>query len=454
MKRIFLILSSLLVVFLGIGLFIKFNTSSKDQKIFLSNHNNTEGAKFLNNLNASIPKEENLKPLTAIPYEVNLYLKKSKLTFKNELLHKSNRYYVPLNEFSSYLGKDVVLDGNKIKVSDNSTIDISNRNYEKDGQIVSLRGDIQKINEEYYISFFDICDILDLKTYWDYQKNTIYINNKKDKKEKKEKKEKKNKKKAYIRFEDFTAGDVYNKQETLDKIRIVADYMKDESENFSLSWVPKYISYTNNKDNDISKDMSMINANFVFTLDYLVNKGAIVGLHGYTHQYGSNDSVISSEFGKDGYSDPKEIRNRVQAALTIASKLNIPCDYWETPHYIATPEQQAIFEEYFNIIYEPFIGVYNKKIITSERNGVTKFIPAPLSYVKDRDAASMIKSMEENTSDTEMSLFYHPSKEIDSIHLSVDTNGIINSTYDDNSILKQLVISANKLGYTFSSIKE
>ena len=235
-------------------------------------------------------------------------------------------------------------------------IDINEKSFEKNNNKISLRGDLFIENGEYYISLFDLCEILDLTTFWNYDNNIINIDNKIDN-DIQNKKENENDKKAYIRFEDFTAGDVYLAKGALEKVRLVVDYMDKDNEGFSISWIPRYINKDSNIDNDISKKESMENANFVFTLDYIINRGGSVGLHGYTHQYKDSNSVTGFEFGDDGYNNPEDIRNRVESALAVASKLNIPISYWETPHYKTTAEQQKIFEEYFKIIYEPAIGI-------------------------------------------------------------------------------------------------
>ncbi len=137
--------------------------------------------------------------------------------------------------------------------------------------------------------------------------------------------------------------------------------------------------------------------------------------------------------------------------MGIAKKLNIPISYWETPHYKTTAEEQKIFEEYFSIIYEPSIGLYNKKIITSENNEVTKYIPTPLGYVDDDNGDSIIERMINCDENQEFSLFYHLSMEIKSINITIN-NGNIEYKYKDDSILKKIVKLARKLGYRFSNI--
>lgn len=413
------------------------------------NYDTTRGQEFLKKIYSDNEKNEEVKKA---PYKVSFIFKNNKMNFKKDILYKDNRLYISISDFIKYFGLNEKINDNEIEIGSIVNVNLRDKIFYKNESKTSLRGDIFKENGEYYMSIFDLCEILDLNTYWDYENNKIYISkNEANKSQQKIYGDKK--KKGYIRFEDFTAGDVYISQSALEKVRKVADYMNENDESFSVSWVPRYISNSDKIDNDISKEETMENSNFIFTLDYLINRGGNIGLHGYTHQYKDTDSVIGAEFGDDNCNDPEEIRSRVESALNIANNINIPISYWETPHYKTTADQQKIFEEYFKIIYEPEIGIYNKKIITSKNNSITKYIPTPLSYVEDDTGEGMLNRIRENKNQ-EFSLFYHLSIEIKSIDVSIDNNGEIIYKYDDNSILKKIVSLADELGYRFSDINE
>lgn len=406
---------------------------------------NTQGQEFIRGLNSL--KENNY--VEKVPYSIALILKNNKMNFKKDILYKNNRLYIPIGEFIKYFGLTEEINGDDINIGDFADIKIQDKIICKEDEEISLRGDIIEKSGEYYISLFDLCEILELNTYWDYENNKIYISKKTTTNVNDS--ESLNGKNGYIRFEDFTAGDIYLCKGALEKVRLVTDYMKRNNESFSISWIPRYINNDKKIDNDISKEKSMENSNFVFTLDYIVNNGGNIGLHGYTHQYKNSNSVSGVEFGDEGCNNLDEVRKRVEDALVIAKKLNIPISYWETPHYKTTAEEQKIFEEYFSIIYEPSIGLYNKKIITSENNEVTKYIPTPLGYVDDDNGDSIIERMINCDENQEFSLFYHLSMEIKSINITIN-NGNIEYKYKDDSILKKIVKLARKLGYRFSNI--
>lgn len=412
-------------------------------------YDTTKGQKFLKEIYSN---DEKSKEVKNVPYKVSFFLKNNKMNFEKDMLYKDNRIYISISDFIKYFGLNEKVNDNEIEIGNIINVNLTDKTFYKNESKTPLRGDIFKENGEYYISIFDLCEILDLNTYWDYENNEIYIS-KKESSKPQEKIHGDKKKKGYIRFEDFTAGDVYLSQSALEKVRKVADYMNENNEYFSVSWIPRYINNSDKIDNDISKEETMENSNFIFTLDYLINRGGNIGLHGYTHQYKDTDSVIGAEFGDDNCNDSEEIRGRVESALNIANNINIPISYWETPHYKTTASQQKIFEEYFKIIYEPAIGIYNKKIIISKNNSITKYIPTPLSYVEDDNGEGMLSRIRENKNQ-EFSLFYHLSMEIKSIDVSIDNNGEIIYKYDDNSILKKIVSLADELGYRFSDINE
>ncbi len=416
----------------------------------------SRGGKFLKNLEMEKLEFEEDKLKDDLSYKVDFYLGKQKLDFKKPMKSKFNRYYFSVTDFSKTIGQTILINNDFIKFGNKTKLDIHNKTYYKNGQTLKLRGDMVKEKGDYYISFNDLCEILNLRTHWDYDKSSIIINKINDKKTEKNNSVKNDEevKKAYIRFEDFTSGEIYDRATNLEKIRVIADYMKSENNIFHVAWVPRYVNSEKGIDNDLAENEVMKNAHFIFTMDYLINRNAVIGIHGYTHQYGDAPSIIGSEFGEKGYNQEEQIRERVQQAIINATKLNIPYKFWETPHYRTTKEQQAIFEEYFSYLYEPYIGVYNKNIITSKRNGLTKYIPTPLSYVKDKDVQTMLNSMENKGEKDAMSLFYHPSKEFDYIDVQVDDRGNINYLYSEDSILKKIVSYADKKGYRFSSIEE
>lgn len=363
------------------------------------------------------------------------------LKFVNPIYRQINRYFLPMSEFINKLGGESNITRSKINIlfKEKDPIYI---NYEADNYNFTV------VDSVLYLSLFYICRILNAKSRWDYEKKSIslYWNRKKH-----EIGTKLPGRVALIRFEDVTAGDEYLDSDNLEKFRVVADYMFSAGVPFHIAWIPRFVDPPNGIDNDISKDYSMPNANFLFTIEYLLNRGGVIGLHGYTHQYGSEVSADGTEFNEERNTDEKRVRKRVEAAINMAKKLELPIKFFESPHYASTEFQQSIFEQYFDIIYEGCVGIWGDKIVKSPRNHRTLYIPTPLGYVEGDDGTEkMLDRINNLGKDTLASLFYHPHKDFEYIILKSNNGGYPVSNYSENSNLHRIIkeLYAKKCSFT------
>ena len=356
-----------------------------------------------------------------------------------------NRYFIPMLEFISQIGGKIDIKGSKINVmfKEKSIICI-------DYCINDYKFTI--IHSVLYISLFDICRILSIRSIWDYSRGRISLYW-----------DKSNYKSckcvcgraALIRFEDITAGGEYLDSDNLEKLRVVADYMYLAGIPFHIAWIPRFIDPPNGIDNDISKDYSMPNADFLFTMEYLLNRNGIIGLHGYTHQYGDEVSADGTEFNAERNNDEKSIRKRVEAAINTAKKLELPAKFFETPHYAATAFQQSIFEQYFDIVYESFVGIWGERIVKSPRNHRTLYIPTPLGYVEEKDGINKMLDRINNLNEATLaSLFYHPYIDFEYITLKNGIGGYTMSNYSKDSPLHKIVKALYYKGCNFTKITD
>lgn len=368
--------------------------------------------------------------------DISFLLEGRKLIFNPAALNYRNRYFLPVRQFVVQAGGVVKLIGTKIHIFINGSrimIDLSEGKY----RAVFINNDI-------YLSFSDIVNSLNLKTSWNYERKEITMSfikqslhdniNPADKP-------------ALIRFEDVTAGPPYDEALNLEKLRMMADYLFFRSVPFHVAWIPRYIDPPNDIDNDISKNLNMANADFLFTLDYMINKGALIGLHGYTHQYGKEVSGDGTEFNASRNNDVRSVVKRIEAAQNIAEKVEIPYSFFESPHYASTEFQQSIMEEYFDYIYEPCVGIWGDKPIVSPRNKRTIYVPTPLGYVSGKNGPHrMLKRINNLKEDSLASLFYHPSLEMDFIDSS-------SFKYSEDSTLHLIIDTLEENGYCLTSIK-
>jgi hypothetical protein len=375
----------------------------------------------------------------------------------------TNRYYVPITEIITKAGGKSELIFNKLSFkiyNRTGIIDLKTNSYDNNGQLVKLKKALVISNNNLiYISLYDLCKILDLRTDWNIENKilSLYIN-----REKVVRKETPvTNKAALIRFEDIAPGYLYNKTEQLEKLRIISDYLYMENVPFHIAWIPRYIDPkpASGLDNDLSQANNMLNADFIFTLDYMIDKNSLIGLHGYTHQFGNTESASGAEFhqfANDGIPGTEQYtQERVNLAIEAAKKLDIPYCFFETPHYAISANLVTVLEKNFSILYEHFPNTPNQQKIHYNSNKTTRYIPTPLDYVKGKnDCSKMLEKINKLDPNTLASFFYHPSLEFDNIKVSKDSDGYPLYTYNDTSILHQIVNLFHEKGYTFKTIND
>jgi hypothetical protein len=385
------------------------------------------------------------KQLFLLDTNLEISFEEKPLKFISPIYRDINRYFLPLLELINQLGGELYIVASKINIlfKEKSPIYID---YETDDYKFTV------VNSTLYLSLFDICRILNIKSMWDYDNISITLYWDRNKYESRTIPPGRV---ALIRFEDVTAGDEYLDSDNLEKFRVIADYMFSAGVPFHIAWIPRFIDPPNYIDNDISKDYSMPNANFLFTIDYLLNRNGIIGLHGYTHQYGHEVSADGTEFNEKRNNDEESVRKRVEEAINTAKKLELPVKFFESPHYASTEFQQSIFEQYFDIIYEGYVGIWGDKIVKSPRNNRTLYIPTPLGYVDEKNGTKkMLKRINNLDKDTLASLFYHPNLDFEYIALENDTSGYPLSNYSENSPLHQIVKALFNKKCSFAKITD
>jgi hypothetical protein len=385
------------------------------------------------------------KPIFLTKADIILSFEGQVLKLTSPIYRNINRYFVPFFNLLRAIKCKYKSIGNKIYITLKNKTYILNQDHPK--------YKFTRINNELYISLLDTINLLDLKTRWEYKKNEIslYIN--------------RDKitsppyitpgKLALIRFEDVTAGGEYLDADNLEKMRIIADFLFLKSVPFHIAWIPRYIDPPNHMDNDISKSYTIANADFLFTLEYMLSRNGLIGLHGYTHQYGEETTTAGTEFNEERNNDEESIRTRLTLAIETAKKLEITYSFFENPHYAATAFQQSIQEQYFDYIYEGYVGIWGTKIVTSPRNNNTLYIPTPLGYVSgDKGTEEMIKRINTLSKNSLASLFYHPTLEMKFITLLEIENGDGYPYYDysEASTLHQILMTLNATGHTLSTI--
>lgn len=368
------------------------------------------------------------------------------------ILLKAQRYYVPLSFICNKLNYTLDNSNNSILIyNTDNKISLSETAYEKNSKTGSLRGNLINSSKDYYISISDIEELFDLIAIFDFDNKKISLIPS-DIKRPEESSIIYSDKVALIRLEDFGCGysNIVDKNQT--KAKIMANLLFSQGMKFHVSWMPRFVVPSANFDNDLLTNDNITNVGFVNVLDYMINKGGEIGLHGYTHQSGNDASGTGEEMSKDVNSTESETRAVVEKGIDTASALNIPISYYESPHYRDTDQQKKIIGEYFQFIYEPYDC--SKQNIYSP-DDYHLYVATPLGRISDpsTDVPRIIDILNKNDPNVLNSFYYHPSIEIDYINFSVNGNKL-NVNYDKNSPLQQIVKTLKGSDYTTVHIDE
>jgi hypothetical protein len=284
-------------------------------------------------------------------------------------------------------------------------------------------------------------------------------------------------KKALIRLEDVGPGGVYSSEENLLKLKVIGDYLQLEGVPYHISLVPRYIQPSTNWDKSIADINDSYIKEFNDTIKYLdTYQGCCLGMHGYTHQYGEEESTIGHEFAYPGCEkncppdDPEEAwseeqtlencytSSRMKSGLAAYLQSGLKIEWgFSTPHYSASPNQRAVLESWCGLFFED-----DPKSLHSPHNlsirdidmpfyrGVV-YVPTPLGYVsfynQEADIKRICNQLDEYTANDLTAFYFHPYLEFP--YIEITESGIV---YDDNSCLKRLIRCFKKNGFTFTSL--
>jgi hypothetical protein len=216
---------------------------------------------------------------------------------------------------------------------------------------------------------------------------------------------------ALLRLEDIAAlGARYYHPDELIKLRAMSDLLWEYGAAFSIAWVPYYIRPADDYVSDVTREYTRCNAEFVFTADYMISRGGVLGLHGYSHQSGRQNSIAGTEFGPGVNDSDEATRERYELAIEAAAALEWTPHFFEYPHYASTKRQNEILEEYFDIIYtRPFNKWPGRPYYVERGDRTIVYLHTPQDHVhsgREEHVAEMISRI--RNAGTFCSLYYHP----------------------------------------------
>ena len=253
---------------------------------------------------------------------------------------------------------------------------------------------------------------------------------------------------ACLRLEDIMADPTEDSRfthEKLEKMRVLVRWLSDRGQEFSIAWIPVYTNPTEGIVNDLTKTYNWYNADFLYTLDVMVQCGGHVGVHGLTHQYGNDVSADGWEFGKDSPFTLAEAEARMTEAKAVAEALGYEVEFFEFPHYGMTKEQGKLAERHFDVIYqqEPWTKPYGSVETKRIGNRTVMYVPTPADCVQSEyDFEGILQRMAVSREAGQLvSLFFHPSLDYDKIHCREGGERIRVLGYEENRGILSGIVS-------------
>lgn len=288
-----------------------------------------------------------------------------------------------------------------------------------------------------------------------------------------------------MRLEDIGPGGQYGSLEQLGKLRAVLHYLDEEKVAYHLAVIPRWIDVApdgTRYDVPLDRPDDPYTQAFRTLLQEAAARGATLGMHGYTHQVGDvrredghQESGIGNEFnepGEDSTLSAAFAMPRVEQGLAIFRNAGLKPQFWESPHYRSTPEQDALFRTYFGLNYQADVQTdRNAPAVhyTTGRNvgpggsslGAA-YVPTPFDYIPYNKDEKIIVDRVGKSSHVP-SFFYHAFLEFkylvpvtDEDGVPVTTDGIPEYRYAaaGKSMLHKLVGGLRAKGYSFYSIQD
>jgi hypothetical protein len=252
---------------------------------------------------------------------------------------------------------------------------------------------------------------------------------------------------AFLRFEDVIAqGKTYHNRDMLNR-RVMADLLYSHNAAFSIAWVPVNVRPSEDFRND-PRDYSRYNLEFIFTMDYKLSRGGQLGLHGYTHQRGNQNSVAGYDFGP-GVSEA-EARENFENQLAAASYFGWTPYSFTFPKYIGTDAQYQIAGEYFDFIMPNFntrgsnnprrVQIGDKQILYMNT------VEDHLIDETERQLAALLNRL--SRAGNTASFFFHTWLDYRYITVSRDEDNLLVIEYDTDSPLHRILDNLRENGRT------
>lgn len=250
-----------------------------------------------------------------------------------------------------------------------------------------------------------------------------------------------NKAAALIRIEDV------HPQTDPTSLQAIGDYLGQENIPFLVALIPVYANGATKSWIPLSTRPGLVQ-----TLHDLVKKGAMLVLHGYTHQHGEEESAIGFEFWDADSDQPLfgdswlTVEKRLRQALDECAANNLWPLAFEPPHYAISALGYRVCRAHFSTLvgreqlsdrtYQ-FTQVFPYPIWRDQYGN--RWFPENLGYVNPASGQTVARMLETARQflvvrDAIAGAFFHPFMPLD--------------------LLKQLVDGLRALGFSFTDLRQ
>ncbi|RKP55036.1 DUF2334 domain-containing protein [Cohnella endophytica] len=289
---------------------------------------------------------------------------------------------------------------------------------------------------------------------------------------------------AMIRLEDVGPGGDYGSPEGLGMLRAVMEELETRRIPFHVAVIPRRMNlnpageWQERGIDDPNPDLLV--KSFIRLLQEAQLRGGVLGMHGYSHQYGeyamksgNQNSGAGLEFKVPGVPETKETAYaaaRIASSLAAFEKADLHPGFWESPHYKDTREQEKVFRSYIGMLFEPDLfslrslkdlNAYDNVNAYGQRSLGSVYVPTPLGYVGDGKSVDRMLS-KAASSDGLASFYFHPFLEFPFLEQVLGPDGkpamkddLPVYRYKDDasaSFLHRLTDGFGQLGYRWMSL--
>jgi len=249
-----------------------------------------------------------------------------------------------------------------------------------------------------------------------------------------------------LRLEDVGPGGSYSTIEDLGKLRAVFQYLHEQAVPFHVATIPRAV-YISEDGTRYDKGIDDLNPDqfvrhFIQVLKNAQDRqGALLGMHGYTHQYGDQYRADSWQNTGAGFefdvedapetAEPSYAVERITKSLAAFEKAELTPHFWESPHYNDSREQEEIFRSFMGILYQPDLlsirslkdlNVYEDLNVYGKTSLGSVYVPAPLRYIHDTASVDAVLA-KLNTYRGLAAMYYHPYLEFPQLESVLDGDG-------------------------------